>query len=502
MDRSAWSIAAVRDALLHGREPPPAAAMARLSYYRWLVVGVVSIGAFMGQVDASIAQLLLPSLERAFGTTLSSVSWVAVAYLLTMAALMPIFGRLADMFGHKLLYTAGFVVFVVGSGLCGFAPDLAVLIAARVLQAIGGALLSANSVAIVVAAAGPKERGRGVGIQAAAQAVGLCAGPVIGGILLSTLGWQWVFWINVPFGVLGAIAGWLILPQTAHLAADERFDLKGALLLGPMLTAFMIVLNEGQAWGASSPALIAAAVIGVGLLVALIRTETKSAAPLLDPRLFKAPAFALANAGSLMSYALLFGVMLLMPFVFERAYLDDPLAAGLRLAIIPIAISLLAPLSGILYDRLGPRVPTLSGMVVCTGALALLYGALAETHDGLLAVMIALGIFGVGQGLFTAANNTAIMAAAPEDLSGEAGGLLNVTRAFGISLGIASASTVLAWRLSAIGNGSGSTVHVAPGLMLAASREVVLFLLVFAVAAALASALPAGPRRLTPSTGE
>jgi EmrB/QacA subfamily drug resistance transporter len=490
MNGSAWSVAAVRDALLHGREPPPTAAIAELPSYRWLVVGVVSIGAFMGQVDASIAQLLLPSLERAFGATLSAVSWVAVAYLLTMAALMPIFGRLADMLGHKLLYTAGFVVFVVGSALCGFAPDLPILVAARVLQAIGGALLSANSVAIVVAAAGPKERGRGVGIQAAAQAVGLCAGPVIGGVLLSMLGWQWVFWINVPFGIAGAIAGWFILPQTAHLSAEKRFDLKGALLLGPMLTAFMIVLNEGQAWGATSPAFIAAAVIGAILLVFLVRTETQAKAPLLDPRLFQSRAFALANAGSLMSYALLFGVMLLMPFVFERAYLDGPLAAGLRLSIIPIAISLLAPISGILYDRLGSRVPTLSGMAICIAGLALLYAALGRTPDDLLTVMIALGVFGVGQGLFTAANNTAIMASAPQDLSGEAGGLLNVTRAFGISLGIASASTVLAWRLSGMGDASGGTMHVAPTAMLAASREVVVFLILYAIASAVASALP------------
>jgi EmrB/QacA subfamily drug resistance transporter len=494
MVESAWSIAAVRDALVRGREPPPAPAVAKLSCYRWLVVGVVSIGAFMGQVDASIAQLLLPSLERAFGSSLSAVSWVAVAYLLTMAALMPIFGRLSDMLGHKLLYTGGFVVFVIGSGLCGLAPDLPILIAARVLQAIGGALLSANSVAIIVAAAGPEERGRGVGIQAAAQAVGLCAGPVIGGILLSTLGWQWVFWINVPFGIAGAIAGWLVLPQTAHLSADQRFDVKGALLLAPMLTAFMMVLNEGQAWGATSPAFIAAAIIGVILLVAFIRTERGAAAPVIDPRLFASRAFVLANAGSLMSYALLFGIMLLMPFVFERAYRDDPLAAGLRLAIIPIAISLLAPVSGILYDRLGARMPTLTGMGVCLAGLALLYVGLGETRDGLLMVMLALGVFGVGQGLFTAANNTAIMAAAPAELSGEAGGLLNVTRAFGISLGIASASTVLAWRLSAMGDPGGSTIDVAPAVMLAASRQVVLFLLLFAVVAAVASAVPEGRR--------
>jgi len=487
MHASAWSIAAIRDAVLKGREPPPAQSLAQLACYRWLVVGVVSIGAFMGQVDASIAQLLLPSLERTFGATLSGVSWVAVAYLLTMAALMPIFGRLADILGHKLLYVAGFVVFAVGSTLCGFAPDLPILVASRILQAVGGALLSANSVAIVVGAAGPGERGRAVGVQAAAQAVGLSAGPVIGGVLLHTLSWQWVFWINVPFGIIGAIAGWFILPKTADLSKDQRFDVRGALLLGPMLTAFMLVLNESHAWGVTSPAFIVTALVGLGLLFFFIKTEARAEAPLLDPRLFKQLAFTAANAGSLMSYALLFGVMLLMPFVFENGYGDTSLQAGLRLAIIPIAISLVAPLSGLLFDRFGPRLPTLTGMLVCTVALVVVFFALGDARTGLLGVMIALAIFGVGQGLFIAANNTAIMAAAPADLAGEAGGLLNVTRAFGISLGIASASTVLSLQLKAMGVASGSTFDAAPADLLAASRGVVLFLILFAVAAAVAS---------------
>ncbi|MGI9403277.1 MAG: DHA2 family efflux MFS transporter permease subunit [Hyphomicrobium sp.] len=487
MHASAWSISAIRDAVLKGREPPPAQPLAQLRSYRWLVVGVVSIGAFMGQVDASIAQLLLPTLERTFGATLIGVSWVAVAYLLTMAALMPIFGRLADILGHKLLYVAGFVVFAAGSTLCGFAPDLPILVASRILQAVGGALLSANSVAIVVGAAGPGERGRAVGVQAAAQAVGLSAGPVIGGVLLHTLGWQWVFWINVPFGIIGAIAGWFILPRTADLSKDQRFDLRGALLLGPMLTAFMLVLNEGHAWGVTSPAFIVTALVGLGLLFFFIKAEARADAPLLDPRLFKQLAFTAATAGGLMSYALLFGIMLIMPFVFENGYQDTSLQAGLRLAIIPIAISLIAPMSGLLFDRFGPRLPTLAGMLTSAAALIFLYFALGDSRSGLLGVMIALSIFGVGQGLFTAANNTAIMAAAPADLTGEAGGLLNVTRAFGISLGIASASTVLSLQLEAISDVTGRTFDAAPADLLAASRGVVLFLILFAAAAAAAS---------------
>jgi len=186
-DRPA-SIGAVRQAFLKGREPPPARMFARLASYRWLVVGTVCIGAFMGQVDSSITQLLLPRLELEFNAKLSTVSWVAVAYLLAMAAFLPIFGRLADLMGRKLLYTSGFLLFVLSSALCGLAPDLPVLIAFRVLQGIGAALLSSNSVAIVVATAGSKWRGRALGIQSAAQAVGLSAGPAIGGLVLENAG--------------------------------------------------------------------------------------------------------------------------------------------------------------------------------------------------------------------------------------------------------------------------------------------------------------------------
>jgi MFS family permease len=211
------SIAALRAAVRHGREPPPAQAVARLKSYRWFVVGTVCVGAFMGQVDSSIAQMLLPRLELDFGARLSTVSWVAVAYLLAMAAFLPIFGRLADMVGRKLLYTGGFLIFVLGSALCGLAPNLPVLIAFRVVQAIGAALLSANSVAIVVAAAGVAQRGRALGIQSAAQAVGLSAGPAIGGLVLDALDWRWVFWINVPVGLAGTVLGWFVLPLTKDL---------------------------------------------------------------------------------------------------------------------------------------------------------------------------------------------------------------------------------------------------------------------------------------------
>ena len=204
----------VSDLIRHGAEPPPVALFTRWRSYPWLIVGVACIGGFMGQVDASIVQLALPTLGRVFDSTLESVSWVALAYLLGVAAFLPIFGQLCQMFGRKLLYIIGFVVFTGASALCGFAPDLPTLVAFRFLQGVGGAMAAANSLALIIAATDKSLRARALGMYAAAQAVGISAGPVVGGLLIGTLGWPWVFWMNVPFGLILIVAGWLVLPVT------------------------------------------------------------------------------------------------------------------------------------------------------------------------------------------------------------------------------------------------------------------------------------------------
>ncbi|TAJ32944.1 MAG: DHA2 family efflux MFS transporter permease subunit, partial [Reyranella sp.] len=456
-------------------------AIARHPAYRWFVVGTVCIGACMGQIDASMTQVLLPRLEVEFGARLSSVSWVAVGYLLAMASFAPVFGRLADMFGRKLLYTAGFVLFIAGSALCGFAPDLPWLVFFRVLQAIGGALITANSVAIVVTAMGPAERGRGLGLQSAAQAIGLGAGPAIGGLILDTLGWQWAFWINVPLGIAGAILGWFILPRTGRQPEGERFDWRGALLIAPALTAFVAVLNEVHALGPTSPILIACLLIGIACAFLFVRAERRAASPLLDLELLAKPAFLLGNAANFVSYACLFGVFFLIPFSLVRTYHETALAAGLRLSILPVMLGLLAPVGGMLSDRLGPRLPTSAGMLICIAGLVLLYVFLDGTASNLWLVTLALGVIGVGQGLFVSPNTSAIMAAAPATETGQAGSVLNVVRMLGVSMGIAGASTLLVFSL---GRSSGSTLGLPADTLVAAGRDVIVMLICLAAIAA------------------
>jgi EmrB/QacA subfamily drug resistance transporter len=471
------------------REPAPLRSVARLDYYPWLVVGTVCIGAFMGQVDASIAQLVLPAVERDFHVSIGAAAWVSISYLLVAAAMLPVFGRVADMVGRKLLYCGGFVVFVTGSALCGLAPGLDTLVAARVLQALGAGLLQANAIAIIVAAAAEARRGRALGLQSAAQAVGLSAGPALGGFLIATLGWRWVFWINLPVGLLGAALGLMVLPRTerrrgAAASVTATFDLAGAVLLVPSLGLLMFALNEASHAGFGSPSLIGPLLVGLLLLIGFVWRERHTLSPLIDLRLFRNAVFVAGNVAGLLSYAMLFGAFFVLPFVLERAYGESPWTAGLRLSVIPVALGLVAPLSGALYDRLGARFLTVAGMSAALVSLLALSFALEASRLTLATASLAL--FGIGQGLFTAPNNSAIMASAAAEQSGQAGGVLFVMRSLGMSLGISLASVILAWQLPAPPGRPQATLGIPARLLV---QGAVASFIVFAVLAGVAALL-------------
>jgi EmrB/QacA subfamily drug resistance transporter len=472
-------------------EHPPLARIAGWPAYRWLVVGTVCLGAFLGQLDASIAGLVLPTLEDVFKAPVASVEWVALAYLLTLAALVVPLGRLADLLGRKMLYTWGFVIFITGSALCGAAPTLAWLIGFRVLQAIGAAMLQANSVAIITAAVPRRALGRAIGVQGAAQAVGLSVGPSVGGLLIDSLGWQWVFFIAVPFGLLGTVLGWLVLPRTSREAIAEvvrkppRFDWLGAALLGPAVALVLLALTYGNSWGWTSPRFGLAVVLACACLAVFWIAESRSASPLIDPALLRVRSFSLGLLAGLLSYAVLFGSLFLMPFYLERILGQTAAQTGLLLTPIPIALGLLAPISGTLSDRIGPVAPTAAGMASAALALA----ALALVPDASLPVTLGLlALLGIGLGLFTPPNNAAVMGSAPPHRLGVAGGILNMARSIGTSLGVASTGAVLAVGLSArLGTSIVRTMDAPPATLLLVFHESLLFLAGLAILAGLLS---------------
>jgi EmrB/QacA subfamily drug resistance transporter len=432
------------------REPPPLASIVSLSWHPWLVVGLVCVGAFIGQLDATIVQLALPTLGKTFAAPLPAVSWVALAYLVAFASFLPIFGRLCEIFGRKSLYLAGYVLFIVASALCGLASDLGELIVFRVLQGIGGSLLGANSIAILVNTIGPDRRGHALGVFAAAQAVGMSAGPAFGGLILATLDWRWLFWASVPFGVLAVLIGWVALPATEKIDRDKAFDWRGAMLIGPALTLLVVACNHVAQWGPTSPLTLGSLAVSAVLAWLLVRQERATASPLIHLKLFGTRAFSCGAAAVALAYALLYGMFFLMSFALEHGFGDSPASAGLRLAIIPVAIGIVAPFSGDLSERLGARRLSLAGMACClAGVVLLIIGADASAAGRIIAA-VAFALFGAGLGLFIAPNNHTTIDGAPKSLSGEAGSMLNLMRVLGSSLGVAAATATLSWRLDAM----------------------------------------------------
>jgi EmrB/QacA subfamily drug resistance transporter len=440
----------VSELIRHGVEPPPIGFLARSHSYPWLVVGACCVAGIMGQIDASIVQLALPTLGRVFDSSLESVSWVALSYLLGVASFMPIFGQLCGILGRKLFYLVGFVLFTSASALCGFAPDLVTLVGLRFLQGVGGAMIGANSMALVVEATDKSRRGRALGLYAAAQAVGISAGPVAGGLLIGTLGWPWVFWVNVPIGLVSIVAAWLVLPVTPQQDSSQTFDWRGALLLAPALMLAVFALNQMSALGLTSPVFLGSVAAAIVLLFLFVRQERKAHSPLVDLALLEGPAFLGGALACALSYAMLYGMFFLASFALVRGYEESPVVVGLKLAIVPVSIGVAAPIAGTLADWTGARLLSVAGMALCFAALVALTMVVTEPTPNLWAGFAGLVAFGIGLGVFIAPNNHATINTVSANLAGVAGATLNLTRILGTVAGVASASAVLSWQLQVV----------------------------------------------------
>ena len=404
----------------------------------WLAVAAVCIGAFMGQLDASIVTVALPTLQRTFDASVGAITWVGLSYLLVLVATVTAVGRFADMWGRKLLYVYGFVVFVIGSALCGLAPSLGALIAFRVLQAVGAAMLQANSVAIIVIAVPRVALGKAIGIQGAAQAIGLALGPSVGGLLLAVGGWRLLFMVNVPFGVLGVLAALAFVPRSLKLSERVPFDYKGLALFFPAVVAVLSAISFGNSYGWTSPLIIGLAALGLCLGASFVIWERRTDDPMLDLSLFRRARFRSGIASGLLSYLVMFGVLLLVPFYFERGLGLGAARAGLELMMMPLALGIVAPFAGRAADRFGARPLTAGGMsMVAIGLFAL--GALRPSTPGFLGL---LALIGAGLGCFTPPNNASIMGSVPEHQAGLASGVLNMTRGMGTALGLALSALV------------------------------------------------------------
>lgn len=413
---------------------------------RWWILVAIGVGTFMGALDGSVVNMLLPVLRTAFNSDIASIEWVVTIYLLVLSGLLLSFGRLGDLRGHKQVYLWGFGIFIVGSALSGLSGSVRALILFRGFQALGAAMLSANSPAILTKNFPASQRGQALGLQAMMTYLGLVVGPSLGGWLAMQFGWRAVFYINVPIGLLAlALSQWFI-PTDHATAQKERFDLAGAGLFTVGLIALLLGLNQGHAWGWSSPATLGTLTVAAALLGGFVSVERHAAAPMLDLNLFCERLFSAATASAVFNYICIYSIIFLMPFYLIQGRELNPAEAGALLTMQPIIMAIAAPISGALSDKIGSRLLSTLGMVILAGAL-FLYSRLQATTP-LFQVGLTLALSGLGTGIFISPNTSALMGAAPRHRQGIAAGIQATARNIGMALGVGITGAIFTTILS------------------------------------------------------
>ncbi|WEG10940.1 DHA2 family efflux MFS transporter permease subunit [Pullulanibacillus sp. KACC 23026] len=416
---------------------------------KWWILGNVSVGTFMATLDGSIANVGLPTISDSLHVPLHVVQWVVTAYLLTICAMLPLVGNLADRYGRGKLYNMGFLVFALGSAFCGLSGTISLLIVSRIIQAVGASLLMANNQALVVSVFPINQRGRAFGVTGTMVSLGSLSGPVIGGLLIGFFGWQSIFWVNVPIGIAGFILGLFLLPKgKPNTSEAKRFDYSGSILFVLGIVLFLYTVSNGDVWGWSSKQSVMGLIFSILLLIAFGVRERFAGNPLIDFSLYKNRLLSSASFAAMLSFISLFCTTTIMPFYLEDVLHASPELTGTAMMTYPLAMAVVAPISGWLSDKIGPYVLTTGGLLL--NALGFVLLTFLSGTAPVWLVALHLAIFGIGQGMFQSPNNSSIMGAAPRSKTGQVGGLNALVRNVGMVLGTALSVSLFSARLHSL----------------------------------------------------
>jgi EmrB/QacA subfamily drug resistance transporter len=391
--------------------------------YKWLVLSNTTVATLMASIDTNIVLISLPTIGRELpGTSATTLLWILLGYSLLTAVVLLNFGRLSDMFGRVRLYVLGFAVFTVGSLLCGFSQTGLELVGFRLFQAVGAGFLFSNSAAIITDAFPPNERGRALGVNQVSIVVGAVAGLVLGGIITSTIGWRWIFFVNVPIGLLATVRSRLDLKELAPPEEKPHIDWVGNLAFAAGLILFLVAITLGALGQIPDPVAIAIGVVGVGLLGLFVFVESRVNSPMLDLSLLRNRQFTTSAVAMLLN-ALARGAFtfVLVFYLQGPPRFLDPFTAGLYLIPTSASLATLGPVSGWLSDRYGPRPFLVTGLV--TSALGFLWLSTIGPDASFLQLAPALVLVGAGMGLFASPNRATMMTAAPPNRRGVASGI-------------------------------------------------------------------------------
>jgi len=402
---------------------------------KWWTLGAMCFALFMIMLDNTVVNVALPSIQRDLGSSLSGLEWTMNGYTLSFAVLLATGGRLGDIFGRRLTFLIGVVLFALSSAAAGLSPGTGTLIASRVAQGIGGALMMPATLSIVTNAFDPSERGKAIGTWAGVSALALAVGPVLGGLLTESVSWRAIFYINIPVAIGAVLATLLAVQESRDETVDRQVDYAGVTVLTVGLTALVLGLIEGNSWGWSSTAIVSLFAATVVLLAAFVAIEQRVAAPIVEFPLFGSRNFVGSN---LIALVVTFAMM--AQFFFIALYMQNilgysPLQAGVRFLPATLMIVAFAPLAGRLSDRIGPRWPMASGLTIVT--IALYWLTTVDVHTTYANIWPSFVLMGFGMALVMSPMSTAAMNAVTEAKAGVASGILSMNRMIGGSLGVA-----------------------------------------------------------------
>ncbi|MEV0385969.1 MFS transporter [Nonomuraea sp. NPDC050643] len=412
--------------------------------YAWRVCAVTSLGLVLIGIAGSTLNVALPAVVRHFQANALESGWILLAFLLVNTASLVFFGRVADLLGRREVYLAGFGLFTLASLLAGLSPDVWFLIAMRVLQAVGAAMILANGTVIITDAFPPDRLSQGMGVYIGTLSVAQLAGPTLGGLIAEVAGWQWIFWVNVPAGLIALGVGASLLRKMPR-RPKEPVDALGNVLLFAALSAVLLALSEAGSGGLSSPVVLTGAAVFVVLLPLIVLAERRSSNPVLDLRLFGGRLLAYANAASFCNALARSALILVVALYFQAARGVDAFTAGLSVLPVPVGIGLASPIVGMLGRRVSPYALSIGGAAMTTAGL----GTLMLTADPATPYwVIGIGLFvaGCGSGTFLTGNTTQVMRALPVGSLGVVNGFrvmimnVGIVISVGLSLSVLTAS--------------------------------------------------------------
>lgn len=438
---------------------------------KWLVFAALGSGVFLASFNIGFANVILPTLVLEFNVDFALVQWVVLSFTLTQTAISPAVGRLGDMLGHRPIFLWGTIAFALGSILAGLAPNIELLLAFRVIQAVGGAFAIALSMGIVTETFPDSERGKALGLFSAAGGDGGVAGPLLGGLLLDLLSWRWTFFVGFPLSCFSLVMAWLYLPKDRP-RGKERFDWTGATTFAVGLTALMLFLTVGENRGYSSLPMIGLFAVALFTLAFFIFTEKRVKEPLLDLSIFRSPRFSLSLSTRLISFIVFGGVSLILPFYLTNLLFLDPFLVGLLLAIVSVFFGIASPISGVLSDRFSFHIIAGAGLVMM--GIGCFTVSTLNADTSIFGFILRVLPLGLGMGLFQSPNNSAVMGAVPRERLGVASGLNTIGRTLGRTSGVAALGALWAARVShyAGPDFTGSVTQAAGAAQVAGLRDV------------------------------